>query len=360
MTIINFLCSGTGYSNRPSGIKYQLKNSKNVIITCPSNFTSAIASDFASSLFHYHDEQNVSIDFRSIGFVEPFSSLVLAHGLKQFINIRQHKKLPTEIIGVDHHFGVVSYLKHIGFFKFCGIQAGKDVGEAPGSSNYLPFTKVRSSQIMWKGRVMQKVIDEKSDQLAGVIFPGSQNAGPAMMLGYSIREIIRNSFEHGLVSECTVSAQRWANGEAEIAIGDEGIGVYRSLSKTGRYPTPEKAIGACLLPGVSSQSVIGDTEWSNSGFGLYVCSELGKRFGAFEIISSYRRVAFNGQKTETKPTDIAGTLVRLRVSTADADYFPNILAQIVEEGERIAETLPGSVKSASKMSKTVPLSKSWP
>lgn len=329
-----------------------------MIITCPSHFNSSIASKFSSSLFYYTNEPTISIDFRSIGFVEPFSSLALAHGLKQFINLRQHKKLTTNLIGIENQFGVISYLKHIGFFKFFGIQIGKDVGEALGNSNYIPFTRIRSSQIMWKGKVMQKIIDEKSDKLASIIFPGEENAGPAMMLAYSIREIIRNSFEHGLASECIISAQRWANGEAEIAIGDEGIGVFRSLSKTGLYPTEEKAIEACLLPGISSQSVTGNSEWSNSGFGLYVVSELGKRFGAFEILSSYRRIAFNGLQAESQPTDIAGTLVRLRVSTKDADYFPNILAQIVKDGEEIAETLPGSLKSASKMSKTAAL-KPW-
>ena len=127
ISVMNALFSGARNWNWSSGIKYQLKNTKNVIITCPSNFTSSIASDFASSLFHYHGEPNVSIDFRSLGFVEPFSSLVLAQGLKQFINLRQHKKLPTEIIGAESHFGVVSYLRHIGFFRFCGIQAGKNI-----------------------------------------------------------------------------------------------------------------------------------------------------------------------------------------------------------------------------------------
>lgn len=330
---------------------------ESVVVVCPSNFSSGAASSFASTLFHYHEFKRVVIDFGAIGFVEPFSSLVLAHGLKQFINFRKHNKLITEFRGLEGGSRVVEYLKHIGFFRFCGVHVGKDVGEAPGGSTYLPFTRVRSSQIMSKGRVMQEVIDEKSDRLARVVCSDPRSEGPIMMLGYSIREIIRNSFEHGFVDECMVSAQRWASGEAEIAIADEGIGVYGSLSRVGSYSSPEKAIEACLLPGVSSFSVKGDGKWTNSGFGLFVVSELGRRYGTFEMISSYRRAFYGGGVVEFSPTDIAGTFVRLRVSTIDADYFPNILADIVAKGEEVAKTLPGAVTSASKMSKTPVFSK---
>ncbi len=327
-------------------------------LTCPAKFDNGTASDFASRLLILSAYPEISIDFNPLGFVDPFSSLVLAHGLKQFIYTRHRNGLVTQYLGIDNPFGVVGYLKHLGFFRFCGIPTGKEVGEAAGNSNYLPFTKIRRDQIMWKGHVMQEEIDIKADRLATVIFPGERNVGPAMMLAYAIREVIRNSFEHGNVAECTVTAQRWVNGDAEIAIADEGIGVYNSLAKTGLYSTPEKAIEACLMPGVSSFSVTGDSEWANSGFGLYVVSELGRRFGAFQIISSGRRISYDGTRQETAQTQVLGTFVKMRVSTADAEFFPNILQQIVAEGEEIAKTLPGSVKTASKMSKTA-FSKSW-
>lgn len=348
-----------GYVSTLSAKKYQLKNRHKMIIACPVKFGAGVASDFATTLLSIYSKpayEEFSIDFSSIGFIDPFSCLVLAHGLKQFLNLRQKYGLETKCLGLENPFGVTGYLKHIGFFRFCGIPTGKDIGEAAGSSNYLPITKIRRDQIMWKGHVMQKEIDNKADGLATVMFPGAENAGPAMMLGYAIREIIRNSFEHGQVSECAVVAQRWANGDAEIAIGDEGIGVYYSLAKTGHYATPEKAIEACLLPGVTSQSVTGDSVWANSGFGLYVVSELGKRFGSFEIISSGQRVFFDALQQKTRPTSLMGTFVKLRVSTIDADYFPNILQQIVFEGEEKAKSLPGTVKSASKVSKTPTLS----
>lgn len=321
-------------------------------ISCPNNFFAGTASDFINRLFAYIDQHNICINFATIGFIDPFSSLLVAHGIKQFSNIRLSKGLNTSYSGFENPFGVIGYLKHLGFFKFCGVNIGKEVDEANGSSNYLPFTRIRRNQIMWKGHVMQKEIDNKAEKLATVIFPGPDNAGPAMMLAYAIREIIRNSFEHGQVNECIATAQRWMSGDAEIAIADEGIGVFNSLSKVGGYPSPEAAIAACLQPGVSSHSVTGDSEWANSGFGLYVVSELGKQFGTFEIVSSKRTIRYSGEERKVFPSAIAGTFVRLRVSTKDADYFPNILHNIVAEGEKLAEALQGTTKSASKMSKT--------
>lgn len=68
-----------------------------MIVSCPARFDSGVASDFASSLFVYSERSDFSIDFSTIGFVEPFSSLVLAHGLKQFIHVRTKNKLGNAI-----------------------------------------------------------------------------------------------------------------------------------------------------------------------------------------------------------------------------------------------------------------------
>lgn len=195
-------------------------------------------------------------------------------------------------------------------------------------------------------------IDLKSEHLARMLYPGKSGEGQTMMLAYAIRETIRNCFEHGGVESCIVTAQRLNNGQAEIAIADEGIGIQNSLARSGRHYNPDEAIEACLMPGISSFSIKGETDWANSGFGLYVVSELGRRYGHFEISSAQRSIRLSSLGRHTGPSELSGTLVGLNISLNDADYFPNILKNIVDEGEGIAASLPGATTSASTMSKT--------
>jgi len=324
-----------------------------MIINCPSRFDQGSAAQFVrTGLVPYLNYPDVTINFSNIGFIDPFSTLVLSYGLRGFLAHRKRKRLGLKFVGIDQNpGGVVSYLKHLGVFRHIGIDLGKNIDEASGSSDYLPLTRIRRDQIMWKGRAMQKEIDHKADRLATVLFPHHSGAGPRYMLAYAIREIIRNSFEHGLADHCIATAQRLPNGKAEIAIADEGIGIFNSLRVTCQFSTPEEALRGALRPGISSQSVTGDDEWANSGFGLYVVSELGRRYGIFEIMSDDHCLSIQGEHQVIKDVSPLGTFVRLQIDTADADYFPNILTNIVSEGEKIASQLPGAIKSASKMSK---------
>lgn len=321
-------------------------------IYCPTKFYPGVAISFIKTLWHHANEPTIFINFSNIGFINPYSALALAHGLKTIIQFRNKRKLITNFKGTDSNHGVVGYLKHLGFFKHCGLPLGKKVGEARGGTNYLPFTIIKKNQIVLKGHVMQHAIDLKSEHLAKILYPGKAGEGPTMMLAYAIRETIRNCFEHGGVDSCIVTAQRLINGQAEIAIADEGIGIQNSLARSGRHYSADEAIEACLMPGVSSFSITGDTDWANSGFGLYVVSELGRRYGSFDISSAQRSIRLNSMGRHTGPSELSGTLVGLNISMTDADYFPNILRQIVDQGEKIAASVPGARASASKMSKT--------
>ena len=239
--------------------------------------------------------------------------MVIAQSLRYLVQSRRQKKLETIARGLEWNSGAIGYLQHFGFFKYIGFDKGKDVDHSLGGSTYLPFTTIKSSQIMWKGRAMQNEIDLKADRLASVIFPGESNVGPAMMLSYSLREIMRNSFEHAGVDKCVAIGQRWYNGDAEIAIADEGFGVAISLGKVMSLASPEDAVRKALLPGITSGSVSGSGEWDNSGFGLYVVSELGRRFGEFSIVSSGCLLTSQNGTLQAETASVTGTIVKLKV-----------------------------------------------
>lgn len=204
-----------------------------------------------------------------------------------------------------------------------------------------------------EGKPIQFEIDKHSDRLAKVIFPDSHDEGPAMMMSYCFREVIRNSFEHAEVDDCIVMAQRWGDGNAEISIADRGIGIYSSLKSKHTVTSAKAAITLSLLPGITSGADRAcGSEWDNSGFGLYIISELGKRYGEFAMLSSEKLVTVNNETLAFRSIPTIGTIVKLKINTSDGDCFPNILNEIVAAGEKSAIGIVNSVKKASKMSKT--------
>jgi len=123
----------------------------------------------------------------------------------------------------------------------------------------------------------------------------------------------------------------------EIAILDTGMGVYESLKPVYHADSPLKAIEHTLLPGVSrALDQYSEDMWANSGFGLYVLSQLGRELGDFEICSSGILQSYAGSGISSRELHFAGTGIRLFVSYADSGYFPNLLKSIVATGEEDA------------------------
>ena len=168
------------------------------------------------------DVSDLVFDFRRVGYVFPFPTLALFVAILELIEKRKAKALRTSATGTETGYGALSHLRHLGFFRGLGLPVGNAPNQAQGGTRYLPLTIITRQDLECAaaGTPFQDEIDRHSDRLAQVIFPGDENAGPAIMLSYCLREIIRNSFEHAGVFQCFVMAQHWPDGEAEIAIAD--------------------------------------------------------------------------------------------------------------------------------------------
>lgn len=323
----------------------------------PKNFDNEDVSNSIVKMKSLVRESILSLDFRRIYFVDPFHTLLMAIAIRELIDARLAKGLITKVIGTDANNRAISYLRYMGFFQFLDGHVGNQPNQASSSERYLPITIISRGELEQHslGKPIQYEIDKHSDRLAKVIFPDSDDEGPAMMLSYCFREVIRNSFEHAEVDDCIVMAQRWGDGNAEISIADRGIGIYTSLKSQHTVTSATAAITLSLLPGITSGADrASGSEWDNSGFGLYIISELGRRYGEFAMLSSGKLVTVNNEtlafRKESIPT--IGTIVKLKINTSDGDYFPNILNEIVAAGEKSAIGIVNSVKKASKMSKT--------
>lgn len=225
----------------------------------------------------------------------------------------KHKDIPFYFQYCDTEAG--SYAAHIGFFKSISdkIAIGNDPGEAKGSENYIPLTMLDLSQIQKDcsadGRILGigDAIEIKSKSLAKILC--RDNEEMVSLMTYLIQEIIRNIPEHAEIMTAWICGQYWpTKQEAEIAIVDEGIGIKGSLRKNYTHSTyiqsDEDAILCSIKPGISQAFTPArgnrlTDEWANSGFGLYMVSEICRKLqGLFWLASGekYVRINSSGKK----------------------------------------------------------------
>ncbi len=173
-------------------------------------------------------------------------------------------------------------------------------------------------------------------------------------LTYCIKEIVRNVFEHSGSNECFIAGQRWRDDSVEIVIMDEGVGILKTLSESYSLASDHDALISAIKPGVSRISNLAQSLnlSDNSGFGLYVLSQIGQRFGQFVLGSGTAALCQQtGKKAEIEPTKFFGTFVGVRMNERPAN-FRLLLDEIVEIGEKEATHagIQGKASSSSKMS----------
>jgi anti-sigma regulatory factor (Ser/Thr protein kinase) len=320
---------------------------------CPPNLTEDEVIPFLMELEKARDAHELSVKFGSIIFGEPYGTMLLGQGIKNVVEYRKasgNRTLVADAASIEIPATLgISYLAHIGFFKYLGLNFGKSPNEAPGSTTYLPITVISREELVPTNekKVFQDVIEEKSDALSKLVFTDDMQQ---IMLGYCLREVIRNVFEHANADSCTLMAQKWEH-RCEIAIMDFGRGIQQSLAESLPPMTAKDSILEAIKPGVSRiVDNANESAWANSGFGLFVISELGRRYGEFSIASSMIATKFSPTTATFTPYPYTGTCVKLRIDTKDADYFPNILLSIVKDGEIEYERKTGKKKKASRRS----------
>jgi hypothetical protein len=205
------------------------------------------------------------------------------------------------------------------------------------------------SQAELKSHIFQADIERICRGVSEVLYADDLEAQDLM--SYCLREIVRNTFEHGDTDECIIMAQRWKNNTVELAVVDRGRGVYESLKARYELRDNRSALLHAIQPGVSGSDLdIPMGEWGNSGFGLFTVAELGRSYGEFLLCSHGDTLSVGPQGEQYGQLYFYGTSIRLFVSVRDAEYFPNFLRQIVEKGEQIAKDRTGLEHKASTKS----------
>lgn len=332
-------------------------------------FTLSHLSDSAALNFAYQlscADIKEAVEFSAnLQWVEPFGALLTSIAIKQLRE--KYKDIPFTFQNNATEAG--NYAAHIGFFKSISnqIEIGNEPGEARGSENYIPITALNLSQIQRNcspdGRILGigDAIEIKSKSLAKILC--RDNEEMVSLMTYLIREIIRNIPEHADIMTAWICGQYWpTRHEAEIAIADEGIGIKGSLRKNHTHSTyvqtDEDAILCAIKPGISqaftpSRGNRSTDEWANSGFGLYMVSEICRKLqGSFWLASGEKSVCINNSGKQTiGNTHISGTAIKMTFSTQNLKSSKDIIKEIANLGELQARTIRNAFKKASVPSK---------
>lgn len=313
--------------------------------------------DFLDYLWERMDEKDICLNFSSLQFVRPFGTLLLAESIRDFVGYRKKKALRTTLSPCSNinrdRSSALSFLRHFRFFEYIDAPCGESSSPTHSDRGYIPISKIMKDELIKKSGCgpIQEAIQTYSKDIASSIVQ-ERNDYIENMITYCFREIIRNTFEHAEIDWCVIMATNlWHAGEFEIALADRGVGILQSIKKRHDVKITEEAIDKALEPGISGAVIDDDNIWGNSGFGLYILSELGRTYGSFSIYSSGVLISLSGDEKKYTDIQISGTGVKLRLNVEHADYFPNITEQIIKKGEEFFTSKYGVKKKASKMSK---------
>ncbi|MGY8836653.1 MAG: hypothetical protein ACKVH6_08010 [Enterobacterales bacterium] len=322
------------------------------------NFPTQFGRDTLEPFFHLLennlDEPEVCVNCSTLNYSYPSGMLIAGSKLRSWIKYRREKSLITKKEGHDSPKNVHRYLRHLGFYHFIDMGEGNDVGEARGSMTYIPITRIEKPAFDSKTQHLDGWYDEirtQTRRLANLLSGTIEYTEENRLYHYALREIVRNVFEHSLSDECYICGQRWPDGRVEVAVIDEGIGVFKSLKRSFAIDSESQALRMAIKPGVSSTTKIpiADNIYDNSGFGLYVLEQLVSSFGWFMLGSGSAKLVSQSNVLNEQILNFNGTYIGLRLDRSPTQ-FSGIVKDIIGVGE--SEALRSGVKTkASNMSK---------
>lgn len=285
------------------------------------------------------EKGDVELDFSTIRFSHPAGAIYLAFWLRHLMESTKNVVVPKPSGLIS---SVQSYLSHIGFWRY--LDDGCDMtSDVPKSRGYLPFTPILFPTLrnaMDSDKAHNEIASQSRD-LARIITRIDDNSdGLNRLLSFVLQETIRNVLEHAGTDSCIVFGQNWGNDNSEIVIADTGMGIAESLRSTVAFDDNRAALNLALKPGVSSKLADSDwDEWANSGFGLFMLSEIGKHLGQFLLMSGGDFVQnIRGQRSYGQVVQSPGTIVSMKFGKVSNADFLKLRDQIRLEGESVANS----------------------
>jgi len=315
-------------------------------VSIPDSLTLPVLFGLGEEFDFYGSRNQLKLDFSKCKFFAPFSMLFIAAKLKA-LKLR-NPELDIRCTGHHEH----PYLAHVGFFRLLGFGHGREVGEAWGSENYLPITELTRDQLYTdpedRWQELGDLIQRHADKLALMISRDrSTNSDMFDVLSYSIREVMRNVFEHSEADRLYYCAQYWPRShKVEFSVADFGIGVRRGLGTNPnfRFHTDKQALEYSLLPSVSGKTHLPrrSENWHNSGYGLYMTNRLARNGGNFVIASGLTAIYLSRKTKNNYRTSFPGTILRFNMDIDEIGKVTDRLSEFRRDGAILAKTIAGT------------------
>lgn len=275
----------------------------------------------------------IQFDFNNLTRIDPFSLLYVSS------EIQRCKSRLSKSIFRAINFGHCTYEAHMGFFKAFGLDYGKLPGEAKGNKNYIPINIYSTIEIIREAKESRihpaELLEVKAEGLSRIL---TRNKECILKdtLTYCLREIFRNVIEHSNAGQFGFCAQYLPSlNRVYLAIIDRGIGLAAALSNnpTLQIEDDQDAILKALSPGISGKVFPGQKrkpkgEWANSGYGLFMTSNICKRGGGFFIASGNAGYYTSENKERFIETPFKGTALNLSIDTSRLDTLNQMLRDI--------------------------------
>lgn len=251
-----------------------------------------------------------------------------------------------------------TWINNMGLSTACGLDYFSVHKNRVGDGrNFIPIVVVNKRDFIQKhGLVaLQEGIDTETSFLARVLL--HQGMGPAFdAVQYSLREIIRNVFEHSAANTLIYCAQYYPKlRRAHLAIADDGIGIPVSIRNNPKFATldDKNAVEISLMPGVSGNYLAlsgqkTEGRWTNSGYGLYMTSRLCRNSGNFYVFSNRYGVALTSSadpeksKLSYRLANFQGTIISMELNLESTGDFSHKLKRYAEEGKIQARSIAGA------------------
>lgn len=319
-----------------------------VTVKFPGLCTEQAVFSFCAEVDSHSGVDRLLIDFSNMGRIEPFTMAYVAKQIRDF----NRSNVSTTVSCIGHKDK--DYAANMAFFRAFGLKHGREPNCKDGNDRFVPFTILRIKTIVdeakkeWESG--QDIIERRSEHLAKILSQ-EKNGNLVDALTFSIREIMRNVFEHSKSRSIEYCAQFWPSyNKVEIVIIDSGIGLRESLKANPfiQVGCDSDAIQQALMPAISSKNYKGaridkDDPWHNSGFGLYMISRICRLGGSFLICSGNHAIKLdeNGKEHIDLCHCFNGTAVRMVLNTKKLTTLSEMLPRFSVEGYEIAKGIKG-------------------
>ncbi|WP_367110355.1 hypothetical protein [uncultured Psychrobacter sp.] len=314
----------------------------------PRECTELAIFKFCSEIEACSDLDELLIDFSPMRRIEPFTIIYVSKFIRNF------KRANKEIIIKCRGHEQKEYAANMSFFQAFGLNYGRKPNFVEGNNKFVPINvlnvRLIKEEANEKWLTGQDIIEERSKHLAQILCQ-QEDTNLVNTLTFSIREIIRNVYEHSNSKNIQYCAQYWPTyNKVEISIADDGIGLKESLKANPfvEVKNDSDAIQQALMPAISSKNYKGaridkSDPWHNSGFGLYMNSRICRLGGSFLVCSGSHSIKlFESNKEHVDLNHVCkGTVIKMVLDTSKLTELNSMLAIFKEEGYEIAKEIKG-------------------